>query len=77
MTDAADRAQERETCERAEALARRARRAFHEEPRVVKGERWCLDCDEPLPKRRLKAAPEAVRCVDCQQLHEQRQRRDR
>jgi DnaK suppressor protein len=75
MADAADHAQALAEVERSDALAARAARMFHEEPRVVNGQRLCLDCDEPLSKKRLKFIPEAVRCVDCQNLLEQRQRR--
>jgi len=70
MTDIVDRAQPYEEALLAEAHAMHAARMFHEEPRIVNGARLCLDCDEPLSKKRLKAAPEAVRCVDCQKLRE-------
>lgn len=75
MADVADYAQAIAEEERKDALAARAARTFHEEPRVVNGQRLCRDCDEPLSKKRLKFVPEAVRCVDCQNLLEQRQRR--
>ncbi len=26
----------------------------------------CRDCGQPIPAERLEAAPEAVRCLDCQ-----------
>ncbi len=38
------------------------------------GERICIDCEERLSEKRLQAAPRAVRCVECQDLHEKRQR---
>ena len=28
--------------------------------------RYCVDCGEPIPAARLKAIPDAIRCVDCQ-----------
>lgn len=34
----------------------------------------CLDCDERIPTARRVAAPWAVRCIDCQILHEKRLR---
>lgn len=77
MADAADRAQAIEEEDRADVLAARAAKMFHEEPRVVNGQRLCLDCDEPLSKKRLKFVPEAVRCVDCQKFHEEKQQRGR
>jgi DnaK suppressor protein len=30
----------------------------------------CKDCGREIPSARLEAAPEAVRCVDCQRLFE-------
>ena len=30
----------------------------------------CEDCGEPIPKKRLKANPQATRCVTCQALAE-------
>ena len=70
MVDIADRAQAREEEDRADALTARAMKMFHEEPFEIEGKRVCADCFEPLLKKRLKAAPEAVRCVDCQKLRE-------
>ena len=31
---------------------------------------YCVDCDEKIPYRRLLAEPEALRCIDCQQIYE-------
>jgi RNA polymerase-binding transcription factor DksA len=31
----------------------------------------CADCGLPIPQRRLRARPEATRCVDCQSAREQ------
>lgn len=71
MSDIADRAQVREDDNLAEALARQAERASsHEQPSVIEGRRVCLDCFEPILKRRLKANPRAVRCVECQEIRE-------
>lgn len=36
------------------------------------GRRVCLDCYEPIPKKRLKANPHAIRCTECQTDHERR-----
>lgn len=69
MTDAADRAQAREEQERMEAIERRreaADRATAETPFEIEGTRVCLDCFDPISKKRLKANPQAVRCIDCQ-----------
>jgi RNA polymerase-binding transcription factor DksA len=32
----------------------------------------CANCGRPIPKARLKARPEAIYCMECQQLHEAR-----
>lgn len=32
----------------------------------------CVDCSERIPAARLKAKPEAIRCVGCQEEHEGR-----
>jgi len=32
----------------------------------------CETCDEPIPAKRLKANPQATRCVECQTLAEKR-----
>ena len=67
--DAADRAQEVEEMERAQALARKA---TIEVPRMDGDVRVCLRCDEPIELPRLAANPRAVRCVECQARHEKR-----
>lgn len=74
MTDAADRAQEREEADRDAALARARDNTAHEAPFEIEGRRVCLDCFEPIDKRRLKANPAAVRCLECQTLIERRHR---
>jgi DnaK suppressor protein len=34
----------------------------------------CVGCHQPIPAERLKVAPEAVRCLNCQRLFEGRHR---
>ena len=71
-------AQEVEKRQREEALARQAERAAtREQPLLVGGKRVCPDCREQLDKKRLKAKPDAVRCVECQELKEKQNRRKR
>lgn len=41
-----------------------------ESPLYIDGARCCLDCEEPIPKGRLKVNPDAVRCVECQAKRE-------
>lgn len=46
----------------------RIKRALH---RIESGRYGiCLDCDEPIAPKRLKALPEAELCVDCQEAQE-------
>ena len=45
-----------------------------EEPLIIDGVRCCVDCEEPIPVRRIELLPDAVRCVECQEVHEQYKR---
>lgn len=67
--DDADRAQGLEETFRDSALAARQRRPV-ETPHWVGGTRVCLECDEEIDPDRVTANPQAVRCLDCQVLHE-------
>ena len=40
---------------------------FDEKEKVI-----CLDCCERIPSKRLKAVPEAVRCIDCKTIWERK-----
>jgi RNA polymerase-binding transcription factor DksA len=51
-----------------------ARRPPTEKPRERNGVRVCLDCDEPIDPRRLISQPRAVRCTDCQEYHDVKER---
>ncbi|MCB5204238.1 TraR/DksA C4-type zinc finger protein [Neorhizobium sp. T786] len=35
-----------------------------------KGSAICCDCERPIPEDRRIAAPFAVRCIECQKIHE-------
>lgn len=75
MADILDRASALEQQERDASIARRkVAAATHEAPFEIEGVRMCLDCFEPIAKRRIKALPTAARCVDCQEIHERRLR---
>lgn len=41
---------------------------------VVDGVVECIDCADEIPSDRLSALPDCVRCIDCQQAHEIRER---
>lgn len=43
-----------------------------EEPLYIVGVRCCLECEEPIPVERIRANPQAVRCVACQAGKERR-----
>lgn len=34
----------------------------------------CMDCEAAIPSERLLAIPECARCIDCQTMHEIRER---
>lgn len=41
---------------------------------IVDGDVYCIDCDTLVGKQRLEAKPNASRCIDCQQIHEIKER---
>ena len=68
--DRFDRASDRETQDREDAIA-----AVVEAARpatVVSG--MCMDCLEPIEPERLAVAPYAVRCISCQRDDDKRYR---
>lgn len=74
MSDDVDRAGELEELQRSQALHARASNVAELPRHDREGKRICLDCEERLSQKRLTAAPRAVRCVECQDIHEKRQR---
>lgn len=76
MVDVFDRAQEREQKDRDIAIqAALLRGRETEQPDEENGIRYCLDCSVEIPKQRLEARPDAVRCVDCKELKDIRSKR--
>ena len=76
MTDIIDRAKEAEVRNREIALRNQQQRAKQTEaPLVIDGQRCCLDCVDVIPKKRLEAYPDAVRCVYCQEDFELKNKR--
>lgn len=67
MSDIIDRAQEVEA-ERTGRLI-----AAHRARSVAQGDGRCETCSEPIPAARLKAEPDALRCVECQTLFERKE----
>jgi DnaK suppressor protein len=75
MPDLYDRAQEREQQNTEEAQARyRASLTPEPEQLVVGGVVLCIDCDDAVQPARLKAKPNAARCIHCQNQYEQEHR---
>lgn len=71
MADEADRAQAVEEMERTQAVRRVLDRPAEIALVNSDGDRICRDCGERIPRRRLYAAPHAVRCMFCQVAHEE------
>lgn len=69
MADIFDKAQENDALFRENALKKhfQSRRAH-----LHGSDGICSDCGEPIPAKRLKANPQATRCVECQVLAERR-----
>jgi len=71
--DQLDRAKQIEMRQRQQALeSQRAKARETEAPDEVGGVRYCLDCGDAIPKARLTARPESVRCVECKGFTEKR-----
>lgn len=66
MPDEIDEAQEREEFYRTMLLKKALEKINEEDPLIINGRRHCLDCEQPIPKKRLRANPEARRCIFCQ-----------
>lgn len=68
MSDLFDKATEREMQERQDSIDTVRRRVCGE------GSALCIDCEESIPAARRRAMPSVVRCYDCQQRFELRNR---
>lgn len=75
MSDPADRATALEELQRDEALHLHKTVAGIADPVIERnGKRICIDCLEKLTAKRIKAAPNSGRCVECQGIHEKQRR---
>ena len=75
--DDLDRAKEQETQHRKQSLAAQLATPDHspgEKPIILGDEICCIDCYYPIPEKRLEAKPDAVRCVDCKEVWEKKNR---
>jgi len=69
--DECDVAAQREEHYRDIAIRRALTAGSEEEPLYNgEGKRICLECERRIPKKRLRANPRAVRCVECQSRKE-------
>lgn len=76
--DDLDRAKDLEMQHRAASLAAQQQAAQETETPIVRdGVNYCIDCLDVIPKERIKARPESVRCIDCKELKEQQDRNHR
>ena len=82
MTDIADQASEHESQWLARSLAAQQTKARQVQGVVVNrpnnmgvGARLCMDCEDVIPKARVKANPCSLRCVACQGVAERKEKR--
>jgi DnaK suppressor protein len=74
MTELIDQAQALEQLFRDRALANHKHNQMNEMPDEDEdGTRYCLSCGIEIPRKRLEAQSNAVRCVSCQSEKEPRQ----
>ena len=67
--DVCDQAQEFEERFIANGI-REATIGGYDRPLYRTGVRCCVDCEMPIPKKRLAVKPDSVRCIKCQASHE-------
>ena len=73
--DDVDRAQKLEQEHRRRSVENELASHIEKDPSlVINGVRCCVDCGEPIPAERLAARPDAVRCIECKQAKEQKQK---
>lgn len=72
MTDYLDEALKAEENFRDQAIAKQLQRDVEQPDEDADGNRYCLSCGDEVPKARLDAQPDAVRCVFCQSLKDGR-----
>jgi phage/conjugal plasmid C-4 type zinc finger TraR family protein len=77
--DLLDRASEAEQRERDAALAKMAAKAPAAGDWDRVSAKWCTDaaCGQRIPDARRRAFPGVTFCVECQERHEQEERRSR
>lgn len=73
--DALDEAKELEMADRDRALANHLASVIEPPQDVENGIVYCVHCGTPITPERLLAKPDAARCIECQTLHEIKERR--
>lgn len=75
MTDLLDQAAELEQATRDRDLANHHAARKKLIPDIdANGNHYCLECGVQIPMARLRCIPDAVLCIDCQQLAELKER---
>ena len=72
--DDLDRAKDLEMHQREQAIKKALSTPDHdfgEQPDIVDGIHYCIDCAEEIVTERLQIKPDAVRCVYCKKIWEQ------
>lgn len=72
MSDAIDRAQEREQFDREMALAEHHKHSIDGLATVSVTD--CIECSAEIPEARRRAVPGVQLCVDCQTTHERKEK---
>lgn len=76
MGDAIDQAQDFDMMYQEQTRHRLLQNMAHKPANIpIPTYRECIDCGEPIPQDRLQARPASVRCIDCQERKERRERR--
>ena len=68
--DEFDHAQQQEQAFRDKAIAHQLKQPSETPYEDEDGYRYCLDCGQDIPLKRIKALPHVVRCVSCQDKKE-------
>lgn len=74
--DILDDAKKAEMEDRDRALANHFARAKDPAQDIENGIVFCIRCGVEVERERLDVKPDAARCVDCQTIHEQQERRN-
>ncbi|MGI1669988.1 MAG: TraR/DksA C4-type zinc finger protein [Neptuniibacter sp.] len=70
--DVIDHAKELELKQRQIALDKTLKNASEPQQEIIDGVVICIACGIDIPPARLAAKPNAARCIDCQQIEEQK-----